>query len=527
MRNIDYNISKTQIVEKLAEVLHEANGPFSHLWHVDINFHVHVHQNRNPVRLHNGTGVLSLPSIEIGELFLRRHGSERPRIPISFGRRQAQFLNSTKPPRADVLQQIKLLPFVNPWVKQEQERKKQELDAANVRVKVLQFGWNCRDFAFSVECEERCEGRCAITFDNKRREIRIEMKIQAQKYAIAIAYSSIETVFSHTNFAGEHSLLFILYTPPSYEKLPFNMNEYLALQLGLHIDLSTLPRQKLSFLPLDDHERVAPFTSLAIRCICGSSSDLQDFRRLCNTAQIHKIDDYTEYAVDKRGLFSSTVMISVQAYLQNLDWIVAFQMESLLRSMAIDFKEALDLIPEVQRLIETRGRDFAAVAIRKFQNKAKALFLDEDDAVEFNIVRLFRQSVSEVNQEGSLAFFRPSDGSLYESFHVEVTPTTMFLNGPFPEQSNRVLRAYDAENHDSFLRVSFVDEAGLHYRFDRAIDGPEFIKNRVGDLLFNGLKIAGQHFEFLAYSQSSLKEHSVWYVVFPFCQSILQLKTYM
>ena len=140
------------------------------------------------------------------------------------------------------------------------------------------------------------------------------------------------------------------------------------------------------------------------------------------------------------------------------------------------------------------------------------MFLDEDDDVELDIVRLFRETVSEVKQE-ALAPFRPSDGSLYESFSISVTPTTIFLNGPFPEQSNRVLRAYDAENHDSFLRVSFVDEAGLHYRFDREIDGQTFIRNRVGDCLSNGLTIAGRKFEFLAYSQSALKEHSVWYVV--------------
>lgn len=501
IRKLDFSVSKPQIVEKLAQVLHDPNGPFSRMWPTPINFHVHLHRlgSRHPIRLHKGTGILTLPSLEIAERFLGLHGSERPRVPIVFGRLPAQFQKSNQPLRIEVVEQIRHLPFLNPWVEQERDRKQQELNAAKVRVKVLQFGWNCRDFAFSVECEEHCEGRCAITFNDERREIRIEINIQNQQYAIAIAYSSITNVLApHINIGGVHSLLFTLYTPPSYEQIPSANN-------GIVL------RRKLSFLPIDDHERVVPFTSLAIRCICASNRDLEDFRRLCNTAQIRKIDD-TEYAVVERGLFSSAFITSVQHYLQQLDWVVAFQMESLLRSMAIDFKEATDLLPEIQRLVETRGNNFAVLAIRNFKNKANALFLDEDDDVELDIVRLFRETVSEVNQEAS-APFRPSDGSLYESFSVSVTPTTIFLNGPFPEQSNRVLRAYDAENHDSFLRVSFVDEAGLHYRFDREIDGQTFIRNRVGDCLSNGLTIAGRKFEFLAYSQSALKEHSVWYVV--------------
>jgi len=37
----------------------------------------------------------------------------------------------------------------------------------------------------------------------------------------------------------------------------------------------------------------------------------------------------------------------MHSILEELDWAVTFQMESLLRSMAIDFVEALDLLPGV------------------------------------------------------------------------------------------------------------------------------------------------------------------------------------
>jgi RNA-dependent RNA polymerase len=103
-----------------------------------------------------------------------------------------------------------------------------------------------------------------------------------------------------------------------------------------------------------------------------------------------------------------------------------------------------------------------------------------------------------------------TDGSLYEAFHVDVTPTTFHLDGLFIEQSNRVIRAYDRKHEDCFLRVSFVDEAHLQYRFDHEIDGREFTRSRIGPLLYNGLKVARRKFDFLACSQSALREHAVW-----------------
>ena len=105
----------------------------------------------------------------------------------------------------------------------------------------------------------------------------------------------------------------------------------------------------------------------------------------------------------------------------------------------------------------------------------------------------------------------PSNDDTFECLHVTVTPTSYHLDGPYPERSNRVMRRYP-DHHDSFLRVAFVDETDLQLRFDREVDGRSFVKRRVGTILTDGLDIAGRHFDFLAYSQSALKEHAVWFV---------------
>jgi len=166
------------------------------------------------------------------------------------------------------------------------------------------------------------------------------------------------------------------------------------------------------------------------------------------------------------------------------------------------------LLPRIKKISDLKGKNYTAKLLKEFCNVASGLWYSDD----FNetIESCFNSVEREFNKQGEITSMIPDDGSYYQSLHVIITPTTMFLNGPFPEQSNRVIRRYDNENHENFLRVTFRDENHLQYRFDREVDGPRFIRERVGVFLKNGLTIAGRAFKFLAYSQSALKEHSVW-----------------
>lgn len=44
------------------------------------------------------------------------------------------------------------------------------------------------------------------------------------------------------------------------------------------------------------------------------------------------------------------------------------------------------------------------------------------------------------------------------------------------------------------------------------MDGTTFLRERVGKILQEGLEIAGRPFEFLAYSNSALRDHAVWFM---------------
>ncbi|KAF8973725.1 RNA dependent RNA polymerase-domain-containing protein [Flammula alnicola] len=498
MRNVDWNVDKSQVTAHLATLLHDQSN-FHDLFPTRMNFHVHLHPDKRRVHKHGGTGALTLPNSEIANRFLELFGADGPHFPVVIGQKTVFFSMSRRPKgRNDVLEKI-LKPYMDPWVAEQRERRAVQLRQGRISINILQFGWECRDYVFSIESETYCDSPASLTFSDERRELRIELQQDFETYFIAIHYSHINETSVHHYLETDPVIFFSLNTPPTYERN------------GVPL------RQRLSFLPIPDHQRVAPYASLAIRLVCTSANDLQEFRRLSGAAQLHRISNY-ECPVERREIFSAPALEKLQGYLRRFNWCISFQIEALLRSMAVDVKEVLDLVPQIARVLNQKGKAFTAAMLPKFAARAKIIW-DEEEAQETNILQCFLKTEKDVAKQSALITLKPSEGSLYDAYHVTITPTTMFLDGPFPERSNRVIRAYEPIHQESFLRVSFLDEAKLQYRFDREVDGPEFIRARVGPLLLAGLTIAGRKFKFLAYSQSALKEHAVWFVK-PFRDSL-------
>ncbi|GES78777.1 RNA-dependent RNA polymerase 6-like [Rhizophagus clarus] len=94
--------------------------------------------------------------------------------------------------------------------------------------------------------------------------------------------------------------------------------------------------------------------------------------------------------------------------------------------------------------------------------------------------------------------------------HATITPTNIYYDGPNYESSNRILRLYK-DRIDSFLRVTFREEnfERLFVNKDEDVDIIEF---RIMAIINEGFKLAGRHYEFLAFSASQLKDTSCWFV---------------
>ncbi|KAM4119796.1 hypothetical protein ACJW30_03G086600 [Castanea mollissima] len=112
---------------------------------------------------------------------------------------------------------------------------------------------------------------------------------------------------------------------------------------------------------------------------------------------------------------------------------------------------------------------------------------------------------------------KPLDDGFVYVHRFLITPSKVYFCGPEVNLSNRVLRKYH-EYIDDFLRVSFVDEdldklhATVLSSCASSVRGERRtgIYDRTLSILRNGIVIGAKKFEFLAYSNSQLRENSVW-----------------
>jgi len=188
-----------------------------------------------------------------------------------------------------------------------------------------------------------------------------------------------------------------------------------------------------------------------------------------------------------------------------MDWKNAFQIEAYLRSGLLTTHDLLQTLQKpIEQAIHYYG-DEASEFLRLFSVELKMRKPDEE--VQDLFARLRSKHIH-------IKPLRLATGHI-SCHHVIVTPSRILLEGPYTTQSNRVIRHYlshDGSLTERFIRVEFRDEDRLAYRWDGDVDGTWFLKQRVGGTLRHGFELGGRHFEFLAYSTSALREHSVWFV---------------
>jgi RNA-dependent RNA polymerase len=91
-----------------------------------------------------------------------------------------------------------------------------------------------------------------------------------------------------------------------------------------------------------------------------------------------------------------------------------------------------------------------------------------------------------------------------------ITPTTMYLNAPSFETSNRMIRKY---NHvaDRFLKVQFVEEGESGRLRAAAGNNNDEVWKRVWRTLNRGIRIGDRVYEFLAFGNSQLRECGAYF----------------
>jgi RNA-dependent RNA polymerase len=99
---------------------------------------------------------------------------------------------------------------------------------------------------------------------------------------------------------------------------------------------------------------------------------------------------------------------------------------------------------------------------------------------------------------------------------VIITPSTMMLNTPYVEMTNRVIRKFQNWS-DYFLRVRFEDDESRGYARISATSQKTMdeILSKVFRTLTSGITLGDRHYDFLAFGNSQLREHGAYFFAKP------------
>ncbi|KAL8932069.1 MAG: hypothetical protein Q9216_006976, partial [Gyalolechia sp. 2 TL-2023] len=202
----------------------------------------------------------------------------------------------------------------------------------------------------------------------------------------------------------------------------------------------------------------------------------------------------------------------MEASRHNLSFAVKFQVQKLAQNGYLPPRVVMTLIDYIS-LTQTRSGPATTVAAlrRLFQQlpyagpSTKAGDLDTRA-----IVDLLNSNIGRVTEEYEYQSAEKSS-SVMTIYKADVTPTGIFLTGPDPESSNRVLRKY-ADHSDHFLRVTFTDEDGEVFYFDRFKSNRVVFHERFAHILRDGIEVGGRLYEFLGFSHSSLRAQTCWFL---------------
>ena len=327
-------------------------------------------------------------------------------------------------------------------------------------------------------------------------------------YSVSINFSSIHRIYvpacarpcmrSHLAVDFSHSefldICFELLTPAVLDKSPFHR----TLTGDPHIDNE---KYKSRVTSLDDsHKIVSPYAP-HLRLELAGDEDLESFTKMCDTAGIASTIVRTPrerpLRDSKKAFFTKKRLDKLEKEFGTFHWSVAFQLEALLHNARLNTDELDELLPYVRQHSDTQPR-YMGELLRRYSESLRGRKSSESPK------KCFQETVSKF-------VYSESEASTFCCCHITITPTRLLLEGPYATEENRVIRRFSGYK-DNFIRVDFRDEDRLNYRWKREVNSTHMLNSRVRDTLKNGFELAGRRFEFLAYSGSSLREHTVWFM---------------
>jgi RNA-dependent RNA polymerase len=348
------------------------------------------------------------------------------------------------------------------------------------------------------------EGSWYVSFDDNIRAI----LLQLNPWRIVIRNTTIESIEEDGNFCH-----LSLEYPPTLEVEPETQADEpdpLNLEaLGEAPGLASPPtlRDRQSVLE-EGQQAIVPFVNVLRLCFADRYSGGEEFKSKMRLID-RRVHGYHGPRPAHRGLFTAHSLGDLQDWCSRQEYSIAFQVHRILCKRLIAPVTLLELVRTLGQIAQDLNSDEVVDILKRFGQTIEEPEKSMEDWKPGQFLKFCIDN--RATNVARRAISTEETPRLFECYHVTITPTSQLLSGPMPETSNRVLRWYPDYQH-YFLRVELTEEDGNNLRLDREVDNAKFVQKRFGGVLRNGIKVAGRRFEFLAYSQSGLREHAVWFI---------------
>ncbi|KAG1810038.1 RdRP-domain-containing protein [Suillus plorans] len=500
LRNIAFAVTQEDLTLEFAKILHKPPFPTS----PPLNFECQLFYKSHP----NGKrGILALPTEDSGITLLRAYGD----VGIAVKGRQILLSKSTQSINNARIMRLNTVPWVDP-VKLREEKERLLQQSRPFPLLCYSFGRFNRDGSFSSEFA--LPGVANVSCDLERRQVRFTVTPHDDSddlfwTSTSIAsYAQLKIAALVGNQDDDTHILFIRADAPPV----FSVENDIG---GL--GLSNSSPQRLAGLT---RYHPMPPGSYSLMLAFSNQPDAETFMYACRN-RLHlryspvphvRIHDHTS---------NSNPVEELHEFLSEIPYELAFQVEKTVTTFVFTPMEIFSLKEAIISLYTEHGPDASEIfqsfaseheghnAKRKPRRKRRAQW----HASQEDLTSLLGQVIHEFTREHQKPLrllAPPPQSGVYQSYHMILTPTRHILEGPLPDQSNSVLRKYN--NHECFLRVTFQDENRSKLRRDFESSITDLLKERYRPILLRGYRVAGRQFQFLGYSMSGLRDHSVWFM---------------
>ncbi|KAJ8495683.1 hypothetical protein ONZ45_g12762 [Pleurotus djamor] len=517
MSGVKFTDKAEDVKIALAHILHGPPFPLDG----KLNFHVRLFYSRGGT--HSGTGLVTFPHADFAGTFLALY----PTVTISG--RQVRFIQNRKEDDRALVDKVASTPWEDP---ERVRRQRQAIveSSSSISLSAASFGRFCPDGVFSAEVDVI---DATIACDAGKRHLRLDGSADDFESTADYFSPSFASIMAALDIEGpDHSAY---YRPSSIIAIADSSTTHIA---RVFIEANQPPTfvrsvtngfthkvDETRLSSLEGCRREMPPVSRGLCLTFHSQGELAIF--IHRSKMLHLPHPITKpIPVEYRDLYAPQAVAGLDGFLAQLPFPLAFELnKSVLSGMLTPVNVYRDLKQAILTLLAEEPENAAPI----FRSFVSSLRTPGIEAIKIPPVksrrrrrRTPRRTAATLSEKlahvtadyfsgpdqptGRLSFrANNTNTAVCLSYHLRITPSARFLEGPLPDQSNSVLRRFG--NHECFLRVTFQEESGSKLRQEGG-STHELLRDRYRPYLVNGVKVAGRHYDFLGYSMSGLKEYA-------------------